>query len=56
MIGMIAAIGALVWVFGPNIAMLPFVVQMALYATLGIVWILPLRPLLIWMETGKWRA
>ena len=21
----------------------------------GIVWILPLKPLLLWMETGRWR-
>ncbi|MEA3030767.1 MAG: hypothetical protein QOJ53_2074 [Sphingomonadales bacterium] len=25
------------------------------YLIAGIVWILPLRPLLRWMETGKWR-
>ncbi|PSJ39998.1 DUF2842 domain-containing protein [Allosphingosinicella deserti] len=30
---------------------------LALYFTVaGIVWILPLKPLLRWMETGKWRA
>ena len=29
----------------------------ALYFTAaGIVWILPLKPLLRWMETGRWRA
>ena len=28
----------------------------ALYFTVaGIVWILPLKPLLRWMETGRWR-
>ena len=26
------------------------------YVVAGIVWILPLRPLLRWMETGRWRA
>ena len=25
------------------------------YAVAGIAWILPLRPLLLWMETGRWR-
>ncbi len=25
------------------------------YLVAGIVWILPLKPLLRWMETGKWR-
>lgn len=29
----------------------------ALYYTVaGIVWILPLKPLLRWMETGQWRS
>jgi hypothetical protein len=26
------------------------------YIVAGIVWILPLKPLLLWMETGRWRA
>jgi len=30
--------------------------QTLFYLVTGIVWILPLRPLLIWMETGRWRA
>jgi Protein of unknown function (DUF2842) len=25
------------------------------YAAAGILWILPLKPLVRWMETGKWR-
>lgn len=32
-----------------------WLVQLAAYGTAGIVWILPLKPLLLWMETGKWR-
>lgn len=31
-------------------------VQTVIYLIFGIIWILPLRPLLIWMETGKWKA
>jgi hypothetical protein len=27
----------------------------AYFITAGLVWILPLKPLLRWMETGKWR-
>ena len=27
----------------------------AYYVIAGLVWILPLKPLLKWMETGKWR-
>jgi len=26
------------------------------YIVAGIVWILPLKPLIRWMQTGKWRA
>ena len=30
--------------------------QLLFYVVAGIVWILPLKPLLRWMETGRWRA
>lgn len=30
-------------------------VQAMFYLIAGIVWILPMKPLLIWMETGRWR-
>ncbi|HEX7709729.1 MAG TPA: DUF2842 domain-containing protein [Sphingomonadaceae bacterium] len=33
---------------------LPALVQAAIYLVLGIVWVLPLRRFLIWMETGRW--
>ncbi len=33
----------------------PALVQATFYLIAGTVWILPLRPLLLWMETGKWR-
>ena len=29
--------------------------QAVFYLVAGIVWIAPLRPLLLWMETGRWR-
>ncbi len=34
----------------------PVVVQMVFYAFVGIVWIMPMKPLLLWMETGRWRV
>jgi len=40
----------------PWIGQLPALVQAAIYVVAGIVWILPLKPLLSWMETGHWRA
>ena len=39
---------------GP-IGRLPTLLQGVIYLTAGIIWILPLKPLLLWMETGKWR-
>lgn len=37
------------------IAEWPVLAQTLIYLVLGTVWLLPLRPLLIWMETGRWR-
>ena len=34
---------------------MPWPVQAIFYLAAGIVWILPLKPLLRWMELGKWR-
>ena len=33
----------------------PVLAQAPLYLVAGIGWILPLKPLLRWMETGRWR-
>ncbi len=30
-------------------------VQAVIYVVAGVIWILPLKPLLAWMETGSWR-
>jgi hypothetical protein len=35
---------------------LPWPVHALYFITAGIVWILPLKPLLRWMETGRWRV
>jgi hypothetical protein len=46
--------GLIVSHFSATIGTWPFAVQMVTYAIAGIVWILPLKPLLQWMETGRW--
>jgi hypothetical protein len=33
----------------------PALVQLVFYVFTGIVWIAPLKPMLRWMETGRWR-
>lgn len=32
----------------------PTLLKTALYLILGLIWLLPLRRFLIWMETGRW--
>lgn len=32
----------------------PTWIQTIIYLTLGIIWLLPLKRFLIWMETGSW--
>jgi len=34
----------------------PTLAQTLVYVFFGVVWLLPLRRFLIWMETGKWGA
>ncbi|MDG2002986.1 MAG: DUF2842 domain-containing protein [Novosphingobium sp.] len=41
---------------GPTITTLPALVQLPVYILLGVVWLLPLRRYLIWMETGRCSA
>lgn len=37
------------------IGRLPLLAEVIAYAVLGIAWIVPVKPLFIWMETGRWR-
>lgn len=34
----------------------PILVQAPFYLFVGIVWIIPLKPLIRWMQTGRWRS
>lgn len=34
----------------------PVLVQAPFYLFMGIAWIIPLKPLVRWMETGRWRS
>ena len=50
------AVYALVVVWASQwIEQLPMLAQALVYLVLGVVWLLPLRRFLIWMETGRWR-
>lgn len=41
--------------FSQTIGRWPGAVQLVVYVVAGIVWIFPMRPVLVWMETGRWR-
>ena len=47
---------ALVASLAPIVGKWPIVVQGAFYLIMGLVWIVPLKPLIRWTETGHWRA
>jgi uncharacterized membrane-anchored protein len=60
--GMIAILAIIVlWTFivvsaSAYIGQLHILLQAIIYLIAGVVWIAPLRPLLIWMETGSFKA
>tara|TARA_B110001454_G_scaffold198984_1_gene203462 strand:+ start:585 stop:809 length:225 start_codon:yes stop_codon:yes gene_type:complete len=60
--GMFAILGLIaLWAFvigslSEPLASLPGWAQIPVYVISGIIWIMPLKPLLQWMETGRWRA
>lgn len=55
LLGVLAAYGVAVASFTPPlIGGWPALAQAAVYGVLGVVWLLPLRRFLIWMETGRW--
>jgi hypothetical protein len=46
---------ALVASFAATVGRWPVLVQAMFYLFVGIAWIAPLKPLLRWSETGRWR-
>lgn len=52
----ITAWAALVISLSATIGGWPVLAQLAFYALTGVIWIMPMMPLLRWMETGRWRA
>jgi hypothetical protein len=60
-VGVLAILAyALAWAvlvasFSHHVGGWPDVLQLGFYIVAGLVWILPLKPALRWMETGRWR-
>ena len=53
---LIAGWAVVVASIAPLLADAPRWLHVLYYLVAGIVWILPLKPLLRWMETGRWRG
>lgn len=54
-LGLIAFWAFIVASLSHAIGTLPGWAQILVYGISGIIWITPLKPLLQWMETGRWR-
>lgn len=53
-VGITVYVGVVVGLSDP-IGRLHALLQAPIYLVLGIAWVFPLRPMLVWMETGRWR-
>ena len=53
--GFIIVWGLLVSSLWPFVHELHWTLVAVFYLVAGLAWILPLKPLLLWMETGRWR-
>jgi hypothetical protein len=60
MLGLVAVLmvygGMIAHYVAPLMASWNGLAQAPVYIALGLVWLLPLKRFLIWMETGRWRA
>ena len=53
-VGIFAYALIVVWLFEPLATLNPLL-QAPIWLLLGIAWIFPVRPLMVWIETGRWR-
>ncbi|GHA07625.1 DUF2842 domain-containing protein [Novosphingobium arvoryzae] len=58
-LGLLAALmvygGLIARYLAPLIQDWPALAQTPVYIVLGVIWLLPLRGFVLWMETGRWR-
>lgn len=55
LIAYIAVYALIVSVLSDQLAGLPRLVEPLAYLVAGIAWVAPLKPLFLWMNTGRWR-
>ncbi|MCG2842413.1 DUF2842 domain-containing protein [Sandaracinobacter sp. RS1-74] len=54
LVGILAYALFAVWLFEPVSTLHPLL-QLPIWAVLGVAWVFPLKPVMIWIETGRWR-
>lgn len=55
LLGLLTVYGLVIARYVPElISTWPTIIQTIIYLVLGLIWLLPLRRFLIWMETGRW--
>jgi hypothetical protein len=54
-LALIAVLAFVIMALSPIISALAWPLQAIVYAVAGVIWIMPLRPLLKWMELGTFR-
>jgi hypothetical protein len=54
LVGLVAYVLFAVWLFEP-VGKLHPLLQAPIWLVLGIAWVVPVRPLIVWIETGSWR-
>ncbi len=53
MLALIGLWAAIVASQAPRIAQLHILLQAMVYLIAGVIWIFPMRPIVVWMETGR---
>jgi Protein of unknown function (DUF2842) len=57
-VGLVLGLCAYAWLASAlilSLGALHVLVELLAYALAGVAWILPCKPLLFWVETGRWR-
>ncbi len=54
-VGIFAYVLFAVWLFEPVAALHPLL-QAPIWLVLGIAWVFPIRPVIVWIETGRWKV
>lgn len=55
-LGVIALWASLIASLSEVVTAWPGAVQLIFYIVAGIVWVFPMKPILRWSETGRWRS